>query len=337
MGIKNPGTEALDNTRDWIADKYKSYGYTQIEFDTFIYQGDTLQNIIIEKPGLNGNDWIVIGAHYDSYVQSTGTNDNGSGVIACLQIAKIVKDIETERSIRFIHFSAEENGLVGSKHYVANTLNPSDQVYLMLNLDQLGGSKDKNNSRIVCERDESNTPPDNNEASSRITDTLALLIQNYTFLEPVIERAFSSDYIPFEDSGYVITGLYQDSNDPFNHSDQDLLSNMDTEATHQVIQGALAAAMYFGKHTLPLGLDDKKHVKTLNIYPNPASGSINIQHLQTHAQLVITDLNGRVVWTGESSGPVDVSNLKDGIYFLEIYTLGEQIIQRTKLIIAENF
>src|SRR6056300_546393 len=60
FGIKNTVSKNLDSTRDWLVNKYQSFGYDQVFLDTFKVGAYQAYNIIIEKPGLT-DQWIVIG------------------------------------------------------------------------------------------------------------------------------------------------------------------------------------------------------------------------------------------------------------------------------------
>ncbi|MFY0643255.1 MAG: M28 family peptidase [Bacteroidia bacterium] len=335
FGYKHSGSNALNNARDWIVSKYSSFGYTGITLDSFTYSGDELQNIIIEKPGLQSDHWIVIGAHYDSYLNSPGANDNGSGVVACLQIAKIMQSIQTQVGIRFIHFSAEEDGLVGSQHYVDNSMNPNDVIELVLNLDQLGGTAGSNNATIVCERDEDMNPSFNNAMSSLKTDTLAQLARIYGQLNTIISNAYGSDYMPFQDSGFVITGLFQESSYPFYHDPNDKVINMDVGATQKVIQAALAAAMYFSRNTLPLSVEVPSN--QMVFYPNPAEGSIQfIDDIGGNFKVNIYNTLGELVLTESlhNGGKLGLHLLTNGSYSVRIITSDGARIIYSKLIIA---
>lgn len=99
------------------------------------------------------NEYIVLGAHYDhlglggpsskSDKKNTihyGADDNASGTAALLEIAeKIASQKQTlKRSIIFIAFGAEEQGLLGSKYFVENPLVPLSQIKLMINMDMVG-------------------------------------------------------------------------------------------------------------------------------------------------------------------------------------------------------
>ena len=52
---------------------------------------------------------LIISAHYDSAEDSVGANDNGSGVAAVLELARILKDTEMPYNVKFILFSGEKN------------------------------------------------------------------------------------------------------------------------------------------------------------------------------------------------------------------------------------
>lgn len=113
-----------------------------------------ISNPIGEKRGLTRPDeWIVVGAHYDSRNESRcdgtaapqpGANDNASGCAGVIELARVFATVDTERSIRFMCFSGEEQGLVGSRQYVASLQSAGTlgQLVHMLNLDMIGHAID---------------------------------------------------------------------------------------------------------------------------------------------------------------------------------------------------
>jgi len=102
------------------------------------------------------NEAIVIGAHYDHLgkggqgslaVNSNeihhGADDNASGTSAILEIARqFAKEKKNKRTIIFIAFGGEEEGLLGSKFYVNNPVFPLEKTVAMINLDMVGRLKD---------------------------------------------------------------------------------------------------------------------------------------------------------------------------------------------------
>jgi len=335
LGAKPTGSPALKKTLEWITAQYKRYGYDP-KIDTFKLNSNEAYNIIIEKKGKKPNHWIIIGAHYDSVSESPGANDNGSGVIATLEIARIIKNLSPQIGIRVINFSAEEQGYVGSSHYVRNTLEPLDHIQLMLNLDQLGGTKGEDNSKIYCERDEDQTPTNNNIESALKTDTLARLISLYTSLTPIISMAYGSDYVPFETDSMVITGLYQESDyNDYYHQSSDRVINMDVNATKEVIKGALAATLYFSRIPTTVGAPQVYQDK-FRLYPNPCKGFFSIPNLEGGAHLQIFNQLGQLLIEKDIQPhiPVNVSQLPVSLYTVSIYEYRNDRRSRSSIIIA---
>ncbi|MCT7953850.1 M28 family peptidase [Laspinema palackyanum] len=72
-------------------------------------------NLIAKKPGRNPEGGsILLGAHYDTVPGSAGASDNGSGVAVLLEVARLLQDRQTERSLELAFFDLEEIGLHGS-------------------------------------------------------------------------------------------------------------------------------------------------------------------------------------------------------------------------------
>ena len=72
-------------------------------------EGVRSANIEVNKTGTTKPDEIIlIGAHYDSVTGSPGANDNGSGVAALLEMSRLLRDVEMQRSVRFVAFVNEE-------------------------------------------------------------------------------------------------------------------------------------------------------------------------------------------------------------------------------------
>src|SRR5947199_7823370 len=86
------------------------------------YDDDPMQyDTIAEIPGTDKKDEVVmLGAHLDSWHAGTGGTDNGAGTIVMMEAMRILKalDIKPRRTVRIGLWSGEEQGLLGSQHYV---------------------------------------------------------------------------------------------------------------------------------------------------------------------------------------------------------------------------
>ncbi|MEU8621088.1 M28 family metallopeptidase [Streptomyces sp. NPDC048623] len=99
-------------------------------------------NVIAETTGGNAANTVMLGAHLDSVTAGPGINDNGSGSAGLLQTAlELAKSHDKDRvrnKVRFAWWSAEEVGLLGSDHYVANLSSLGRQeIKLYLNFDMI--------------------------------------------------------------------------------------------------------------------------------------------------------------------------------------------------------
>ncbi|KQX09713.1 amidohydrolase [Streptomyces sp. Root431] len=97
-------------------------------------------NVIAETKGGNAANTVMLGSHLDSVTAGPGINDNGSGSAGLLQTAlELAKSKDKVRNkVRFAWWSAEENGLLGSEHYVANlTELDKKEIKLYLNFDMI--------------------------------------------------------------------------------------------------------------------------------------------------------------------------------------------------------
>src|SRR3972149_5319786 len=91
-------------------------GRGQPRVDTLTEQRPTW-NVIGRRAGRSART-VVIGAPLDSVEVSPGANDNGSGIAAALEAARLLAKLPLEFSVEIVGFGAEERGLLGSAHYV---------------------------------------------------------------------------------------------------------------------------------------------------------------------------------------------------------------------------
>lgn len=101
------------------------------------------------------NEKIVIGGHLDSWDLATGAIDNGIGSFAIVDMARAFKElgIKPLRTVEFVMFMGEEQGLLGSKAYVAEATkkNKLDQIKFMLNFDMTNDPKGFSTTRKEME------------------------------------------------------------------------------------------------------------------------------------------------------------------------------------------
>jgi len=339
LGVKRRGTAPLQNTLDWLKNKYLSYGYTsgQMFEDSYTNSTFTCKNLVLTQIGtVHPNTFVIVCGHYDT-VNGSGTNDNGSGTSIILEIARLLQNIPTEYSIKFINFSGEEDGLIGSQHYVnaiVNGTNPKMDIKVVFNIDEVGGIAGMVNNTITCDVDQSN-PTSNNAASAVITNELATCVDLYSPLNTFINFAAATDYIPFENNGEIITGFYETNISTHPHSATDLLVNMDPIYVFNVAKAAVGATLHFAVANTTLGRDELNEDFQVSFFPNPTKEFININMgslTETAYQFTLIDINGKVALENTINNPkqlenINISSMGKGIY-LAILNAGDKKITR---------
>lgn len=337
-GVKSAGSSALTNTKNWLVAKYQSFGYTNIVQDNFSYFGNSFYNIIVTKTGtLYPNTYLIVDGHYDSK-SGTGTNDNGSGVAIILEIARLMANIPTQYSVKFINFAAEEQGLIGSQDYVDNVVGPTNMdILLVFNIDEVGGVAGMANTDVKCESDQS-SPSGNDSISAHYTDTLRQATAVYSTLTTTLANAYGSDYVPFQEAGEIITGFFETNQSSYPHTSGDNLAHLDTSYVYQIAKAATGAALYFAKaYDLYTSVESEPSKCKLTLFPNPFDENIHIRNSSENpVQLKVYDLSGRLLSTYQisqwSEQSIQMPELSNGLFIFETTDGEGNVVERKKMV-----
>ncbi|MFH7018706.1 M20/M25/M40 family metallo-hydrolase [Flavobacterium sp. FlaQc-47] len=241
-----PGTKGNNDAAAYIKKYFKKYGLKEFNenyyqpFKLFVKQdinkvkSDTVttQNVVgyIEgsDPDLK-NEFIVIGAHYDHWgwggkgsgskkkeviAIHNGADDNASGVSALLCMAEELSksSIKPKRSIIFVSFTGEEEGLLGSKYFVNNLPVKKEAVKVMLNMDMVG----RLNTEKQIYMGGAGTFPDGVELMKKLGDTSGL--------HPVIHagEVGGSDHISFYKAGISVIGFHTGGHPQYHTPEDDI-------------------------------------------------------------------------------------------------------------------
>ena len=147
---RNTGTTHLKNVQDSLINLCINSGL-DTTIQTFKFNNYNLKNIIGDHFGAKDINHVYINdAHYDSVSNGPGADDNGSGVTGVMEIARILSAYNFEKTIRFIGFDLEEEGLIGSNTYVnKNGLPATDTIDGVLNFEMIGYYSNKINSQTL--------------------------------------------------------------------------------------------------------------------------------------------------------------------------------------------
>jgi aminopeptidase YwaD len=120
-----------------------------LDMKTFVTQS---QNVVAQWAGQGKLAPLVLGAHHDSVALGVGAEDDGSGVVAVLEIARACVAAEPPRPLTFASLGWEENLSEGARNFVIHPANEAAQTAVMFNFDALGSWLGKNHVFCVGDR-----------------------------------------------------------------------------------------------------------------------------------------------------------------------------------------
>ncbi|MDX3661090.1 M28 family metallopeptidase [Streptomyces sp. ID05-26A] len=170
-------------------------------------------NVFAESRDGDTNNVVMAGAHLDSVQDGPGINDNGSGSAALLETAIHMKKVKPNAKVRFAWWGAEEEGLLGSEHYVA-TLPPADRdrIALYLNFDMVGSP---NHFYGIYDGDDSSgtAPVPIPPGSAQIEDVFEKFYADRGLPSEDTDFSGRSDYGPFIAVNIPAGGLFTGAED----------------------------------------------------------------------------------------------------------------------------
>lgn len=194
-GNRATGTAGYRASVDYVTEQLETAGYTVNEqaFDTS--SGESY-NITAELEGTDPSRVVMLGGHLDGVQAGPGINDNGSGSAGELATAVAFAEANPDPSvtIRFAWWGAEEQGLLGSSHYVDSLGQAErDRIDVYLNFDMIGSP---NGGYFVYDGDDAVETEFNEFFATLDIETAPTTVGG------------RSDHAAFEQAGIPIGGLF---------------------------------------------------------------------------------------------------------------------------------
>jgi hypothetical protein len=122
---EHPSVRLVSTSYQRVMDLLMAEGSTGVEVEmdlqhTFVEGPIDLYNVIADIPGTEfPNEYVIVGGHLDSWGAAVGAQDNGTGCATTFEAARLImkSGLKPRRTIRFMLWSGEEQGLFGSKAY----------------------------------------------------------------------------------------------------------------------------------------------------------------------------------------------------------------------------
>ncbi len=143
---------SLDSAASYIRQSFEGLGHS-VAVQPYEAKGKRFQNLEVTIPGRRTPEEVVlVGAHYDTYIQSPGADDNSSGTAAVLELARLLKGSSLDRTVRLVAFVNEEPPFfyhedMGSRHYARAARARGDKIIAMVSLETIGYYSDAEGSQ----------------------------------------------------------------------------------------------------------------------------------------------------------------------------------------------
>lgn len=194
-------------------------------------------SVIADKKGSVSDEVLLVMGHIDSVGASyAGADDNASGTAVLLEMARVLKDYNSRKNIRFFITNGEELGLVGATHYVKQLVseNTISKISLAINMDMVGYNK---NGLVELE-----TEPEHENLAKSFADLAA----RYTKLKTKITLgAWGSDHVPFlkRNVPAILTIENWDTKTPCYHQECDKPETLNYEYAAEIGKLNVAAVL----------------------------------------------------------------------------------------------
>jgi hypothetical protein len=252
FGPRVTGTPASLQASQYLYNVFDSMGL-DVRFQPWSYYGYNDRNVEAELQGNDpsSNQIYVVCAHFDSVSGSPGADDDGSGVAAFLACAYLMSQYEFNHTIRFVGFSGEEQGLLGSHEYAKEAKNNGDNIVGALNADMIGFA--------ITQSDGEKIKIYYNTASQWLltfTQNVNQAYSEYLNLNIISQPgSANSDHYSFWQYGYDAIFYHEYKFNDYYHSPQDTIANMNVtynvKTTKFILATLAELAECFSSNTPP--------------------------------------------------------------------------------------
>ena len=210
----------IEKATQYVYERMEALGLT-VSYHNWSMYLNSSRNVVGAKTGkTRPTEIVLITAHLDDVPSSglaPGADDNASGSAALLMAAEIMSSSSFERTIRFVFFTGEEQGLFGSTVYAAAAFSANENIVAVYNMDMISWDAIDGPTLRLHTRTSSN--PGYN-ADMAIASTFSYVVTSYSLssvLIPIItsDGENASDHSSFWDNGYAAILAIEDDKDDF--------------------------------------------------------------------------------------------------------------------------
>lgn len=308
IGFRYTGTAGCENASQYIYEQFEHMGL-QVRYHNWSAKINksnptivTSRNVEATQHGSDPgyDDILIFNAHYDTAKGTVGANDDGSGTVAVLAAAYVLSQYDFKRTMKFVTFSGEEQGLFGSDAYVRELYDQRTPVLVEFNADGIGRATTAESGRKIG----LSVTEDTGwiiDIMQKMTTEYGLQFTITTFWK--VNRFFPlgfSDYYSFTKFGYESISVWQAEGDPYYHTPQDNISNINFSYLVNTTRHIAA--------TMAICADMDVEVPQVS-FAHPRAGKIiykdNIRKNTTHVTSLVIDKTNLSAEVKQGAYPID--------------------------------
>jgi len=232
-------TDSCRASEQYVYDYFAALGLDSVAFDPYQYQGNTWRNVVGTRVGrANPGKVVIVCGHLDAITYegpdtlAPGAEDNASGTVMALEAARILAGENLDLSVKFIAFTGEEQGLIGSQHYAQLMRSQNVDILGVLNFDMIAWPGGAFGVTIFTD-----------QASLPLAQFEEQMAGSYTSLaRRVIIASYGSDQLSFHAQGYEGTAGAEYGNFyPYYHTTGDTIGYLSMPLAAEVAKMGLAS------------------------------------------------------------------------------------------------
>jgi Zn-dependent M28 family amino/carboxypeptidase len=247
----------IQKATQYVYERMQAFGLT-VSYHDWNACGYSNRNVIGEKIGqTRPNEIVLVVAHLDDQPSPTyapGADDNASGSVGVLIAAEILRQYNFERTLRFIFFTGEEQGMCGSSQYAAYVAGLEQNIVAAYNMDMIAWNAVDGPTLRLHTRAPSN-PGYSGDVG--IANTFVNVVSAYGLggnLSPIVDSdgMGQSDHVSFWNRGYASILAIEDDDydfDAYYHTTNDRLSTLNLTYFTNYVKASVGTAAHLA---LPL-------------------------------------------------------------------------------------
>jgi Zn-dependent M28 family amino/carboxypeptidase len=148
VGERSPfsGQRHLAAVESLIERALSSYGLS-VQSDYFLHRGRSFRNIVGRLGSQSSGSLIILGAHFDSVQGTPGADDNASGVVVLLEVARRLSSLKLRSPVLVCAFNLEELNMIGSSYFAKKLKSAGTKVDAMISLEMVGYTDSRQGSQ----------------------------------------------------------------------------------------------------------------------------------------------------------------------------------------------